>query len=301
MTVFNNLKNIKSIYHNNKEIVAVYAGGKMVYKKDNNGGNTGSEIDPTYNYFVFDTSLFDGNSSNKTTEIKLFEYYDFNWGTITYDYGLTDWGDGTIDSESSHTYANEGVYIVKTRYRLMIDYTLAPIAKNMLVNCLGLSNDIDTKRYYFAHSPNLKTIDASTFDMRNVKTLSHMFYNCTSLVSADLSNWSLDSLGLADTNAYWYEVGDRCTSGMFRNCTSLTSLNLSGWNIKYPGYIYNTEYMFYGCTSLKSLNLSNCSDSIINLFVPLLPTRENNDGIIYVDNIKDTYPSVSGWTYSIYN
>ena len=67
------------------------------------------EIDRDYNYYVFDTSKASG------TTVSLLSRIDgSSWD------GLTDWGDGTIDSSQKHTYASDGIYTVKTNIQLMV-------------------------------------------------------------------------------------------------------------------------------------------------------------------------------------
>ena len=76
----------------------------------NNELNIGDEeLDPTYNYYVFNTSLASG------TRITLQNY---RAGDTTDWNGLTDWGDGCIDSLLTHKYAENGVYTVKTKYMI---------------------------------------------------------------------------------------------------------------------------------------------------------------------------------------
>lgn len=60
----------------------------------------------------------------------------------------------------------------------------------------------------------------------------HMFKECNSLISLDLSNW--DTSGLQDIQE------------MFYNCTSLQYLNLSTWN---TSNVNNVRNMFYGVPS----------------------------------------------------
>ena len=45
--------------------------------------------------------------------LKLVQYVDINEKIDSL--SLTDWGDGTVDKLSSHTYKNIGAYIVKTK------------------------------------------------------------------------------------------------------------------------------------------------------------------------------------------
>ena len=266
----------------------------------NNELNIGDEeLDPTYNYYVFNTSLV------SDTNINLQACSDINLGDFTYDYGVTYWGDGTFGGagEYNHTYASDGYYTVKTRYRLGNCGTEGNNVntRKMIIGCKCLNNDMEEYADHFSYCPNLREVDLTKCDMSKVMTLSGMFDTCTSLVSVNLSGWNIRKLGhiprdYYDVPPYWYEHYRRGTMYMFRGCPLLESVDLSGWNISVK---FDTDYMFFGCNSLKYLNLSNCSDETINLFVPQLPTRSDNEGIIYVSEIKSTYPTVNGWSYAL--
>ena len=262
----------------------------------NNELNIGDEeLDPTYNYYVFDTSLASG------TNIDLQPYIENNIGEITYDYGITYWGDGTFGGYN-HTYANDGYYTVKTRYRLSnCGYEGNNVnIRKMIIGCKCLNNDMSEYAGHFSYCPNLRHVDLTKCDMSKVMTLYGMFRNCASLVSVNLSGLNIGKLGYAPnyskTPPYWYENQFKGTARMFYGCTLLESVDLSGWNISVK---FDADYMFYGCPSLKTINLSNCSDETINLFVPQLPARSDNEGIIYVSEIKSTYPTVNGWSYAL--
>ena len=68
----------------------------------------------------------------------------------------------------------------------------------------------------------------------------HMFYNCSSLIKIDLSEFNT--------------INVKNMSFMFCGCSSLKSLDLSSFNTSKVEYMSN---MFYGCTSLQSLDLSS--------------------------------------------
>ena len=79
---------------------------------------------------------------------------------------------------------------------------------------------------------------------RELINAKHMFYECSSLTSLDLSNFNTNNV----TSMY-------C---MFSDCSSLTSLNLSNFN---TNNVTNMSYMFSYCSSLTSLTLSNFNTS----------------------------------------
>jgi len=100
--------------------------------------------------------------------------------------------------------------------------------------------NIKNMSYMFYNCSSLNSLDLSNFNTNNVTKMSYMFYNCHSLTSLNLSNFNTNNV----TNM----------SGMFSDCSSLTSLNLSNFN---TNNVTNMSNFFAFCTSLTSLDLSN--------------------------------------------
>ena len=71
------------------------------------------------------------------------------------------------------------------------------------------------------------------FNNNNIKDMSYMFNECTSLIYLHLFNFNNNVKAMAY---------------IFNECTSLTSLNLSNFNNN------NVNNMFCDCSSLTSLN-----------------------------------------------
>ena len=82
------------------------------------------------------------------------------------------------------------------------------------------------------------------FNTSKVTNMSHMFFNCSSLTSLDLSSFNTSN------------VTDM--SDMFDNCSSLTNLDLSSFN---TSNVMDMSYMFDDCSSLTSLVLSSFDTS----------------------------------------
>lgn len=219
---------INSIYAGEKKIIEMYIGDRLIY-----GGNH-IEIDQTYNYFVFDTSLIEG-----VTTVKL---YDNRSGDTTSWDGLTDWGDGTVDTLTTHTYSEDGKYTVKTKYALNNGnrFTGNSNTKKMLTKCLGVNNNITQMKFFFTDCSNLTTINFSNFDASNVINMEGTFYACTSLTSLNLSHFNTSI------------VTDM--SSIFYGCNSLVSINLSNWN---TSIVTDMSYMFNSCYNITYLNISN--------------------------------------------
>ena len=76
--------------------------------------------------------------------------------------------------------------------------------------------------------------------MSNVKNMSFMFSNCSSLISTpDLSKWTINKEDNISMN------------NMFNGCISLAYLpNLENWNFE---YLPDTRFIFESCISILSL------------------------------------------------
>ena len=94
--------------------------------------------------------------------------------------------------------------------------------------------------YMFYNCSSLESIDLSSFNAINIKSMSYMFSLCSSLKSIDLS-----SCNTTNVNNMSY---------LFSACSSLKSVDLSSFN---TSNVNNMSYMFSVCSSLKSINLSS--------------------------------------------
>lgn len=203
------------------------------------------------NLFTFDTS----KASSKTVKLQS------NSGGVDNHDGITNWGDGTVDSSLEHTYTADGVYTIETKYLINDGSTGDSDTRKMLVGCSAVNSDMTDFSYLFYNCTNLTTLDASNWDTTKVINMKAMFSGCTSLATLNISGWSTSN------------VTD--TSSMFSNCIVLTSLDvsefdvsnvqmmnsmffksgvvtldLSTWNTK---NVTNMNSMFKQCTSLTSI------------------------------------------------
>ena len=257
---------IKDVYAGDDKIKSVYVGDNLVYS-----AQSGIEIDPLYNYFVFDTSKV----SNSTT-VTLQNYRAGD--STTWD-GLTDWGDGTIDSNRSHTYASNGVYTVKTKYMINKGSTGDSSTRLMLINCTGINSNITTASHMFADCTSLTSLDLSNFDTSNVTDMTYMFSECTSLTSLNLSGWNTSKVIIMNH--------------MFDNCASLTRLDLSSFN---TSSVEDMRYMFYNCSKLAYLDLSNFNTKSIGTSssgYQKMTYMFHNCKMLYENNVKMTNCSSS--------
>ena len=101
----------------------------------------------------------------------------------------------------------------------------------------------------FYECSSLISLNLSNFDTSQIEYMDFMFSGCTSLVSLDLSNFNTNQVITMHS--------------MFYNCSSLTSLDLSNFNITNE---INIDLMFSGCHELTFLNLENTILNDYNIF-----------------------------------
>ena len=90
------------------------------------------------------------------------------------------------------------------------------------------------------------------------------FYGCSSLISADLSNYAIDITSLNE---------------LFGKCTSLQNVTL---NVK---RVQSVTGMFKDCFSLKYLDLSNFNGNKIQLNSDFFPTELTSVTVVYNSSI----------------
>ena len=99
----------------------------------------------------------------------------------------------------------------------------------------------------FYDCSSLKSADLSSFNTTNVNNMCAMFNVCSSLESINLS--SLNTTKVKDM------------SFMFAGCESLKSIDLSSFDTT---NVKDMERMFGGCSSLKSIDLSSFNTTNVN-------------------------------------
>lgn len=248
MPVFNNLKKIKGIYHNNKKIKTVHYNNLLVYQDEytEDDDDIIIDVDTTYNYFVFDTS--------KVADTTTVTLQDYRAGDTTEYDGLTDWGDGIIDSELTHTYDTDGIYIVKTKYmindRIFNSDTQSfgdLNTKIMLVTCYNINKNITNFKCLFEGCSSLMSLNLSNFNTENVTNMNSMFYGCSSLKKLNMTGW--DTSNVTDMG------------GMFYGCSKLPLINVSHFNVS---KVTKMNYMFVSCkvngSHFKNWDISNATN-----------------------------------------
>ena len=257
----------------------------------------------TFRQYSLDFNIFEieANDTNGML-LTLYENPDKIGEATTY---TTDWGDGTVDNNTSHTYSTVGTYTIKTK--LQPNNINTKNDNKLIKKVLNIRNDISNLSYFccgclnmeqfsidniinatnmrsmFYRCKSLTSLDVSNFNTSNVTDMSWMFHSCNSLTSLDISNF--DTLNVTDMSV------------MFYNCYYLTSLDVSNFD---TSNVTNMSWMFCGCSSLTSLDVSNfdtskvtnmslmfsCCDSLTSLDL-------SNFDTLNVTNMSEMFDSCS--------
>ncbi|MBD5552384.1 MAG: BspA family leucine-rich repeat surface protein [Lachnospiraceae bacterium] len=134
----------------------------------------------------------------------------------------------TIDTDGKLTVSGSGDFSSS----LWADYKESVISAE--VNVTGMASTYEM----FYECTSLVSVDLSGLNTENVTDMSWMFSGCSSLESLDLSRF--DTRNVTDMSL------------MFSGCSSLESLDLSSFN---TGNVTDMHWMFSSCSSLTSLDL----------------------------------------------
>lgn len=270
MTIKIGNSSIKRIQLGSSIVKSAYLGSKLVYGSaiTNAPSESVPELGPDdeYNIFVFDTSIkeLDGTSYDTIT------LHNSTKGDTTTWNGLTDWGDGTVNSELSHTYNVKGTYLVKTKWVASDDEgslkSNTRAARVTLIKCLNVNKNITEFSHLFYNCGNLKSVSFDKNTTYNINTMDFMFAGCSDLEGIDLSNintskvtnmlstfescGSLTSLDVSKLNT----SNVTTMRAMFSHCHSLTYINLSSLN---TSKVTDMSFMFDDCTNLTTINVSS--------------------------------------------
>jgi len=163
------------------------------------------------------------------------------------------WGDGTIDTTNTHTYASGGVYTVTiegavTTFRFNNG---GDRRKILDISNWGTFNITTTADFFGCSNLVISAVDApilTTLDLSNT------FRGCTSLVNPNLSAWDTSSV---------QSMGGSYVTGMFTSCTSLVNPDLSGWDTSSVTHMYA---VFYNCNNFNSPSISDWDVSSVLYF-----------------------------------
>ena len=249
-------KDITKIYFRGNEIVALYQGSTLIFKKSGvvppkpTGVYT---VRGTVNPFAGEQSIqlcvngkqeqFNVNSDNT------FEHTFVNVPVTNMGYFTQPCRDKlrTLDLSEFDTSQVTSMYEAFYQCNKLEEINLTNV---------DTSNVTDMTQM-FSSCSNLTSLDLSSFNTSNVTDMYGMFKECTNLTSLDVSNF--------DTSKVTNMVS------MFNYCSSLTSLDVSNFN---TSKVTNMYYMF--------ANHSKLTDLYINFDVrSIKDDTYNYDGIFY--------------------
>ena len=177
---------------------------------------------------------------------------------------ITNWGDGAINRDTTHTYSREGRFIIRTEIPNPLGLGTGSPASADKTHCITKIFKLHTSiltngNYLLAGFDSLYRIYDLTFD--NTANGSHMLDGCTKLAVFNAENWN---------------IGGTDLSYMFNNCPSITHVS-----INIPDNIKNISYMFNGCTGLRDISGSRFGAGITTT-TDWIPKSQ----ILYANNIS---------------
>lgn len=210
-----------------------------------------------------------------------------------------DWGDGTANStvtsyndpDAVHVYASAGDYTVTIKglaehvstrsstdgEKLIRVMDLGDMgwknlsdafsyAMNLTSFAGGYTADVTNMSGMFDWTPNLLTVDVTSFNTSNVTRMNRMFFGASKVTSLDLSSfdtskvttmqmmfWGMNEVTSINLSSFDTHAVLEMTS-MFANTYKLASLNLSHFQ---TAQVTDMGSMFYHARSLTTLDLSN--------------------------------------------
>ena len=183
--------------------------------------------------------------------------------------GNKNWGDGTSDATTSHTYSATGNYMITCDGTTIPEYVMGHsynVADYTLIRARISNNVTSFGRVAFSNCGSLTSI---TIPNSVTRFGSAVFADCHCLTSVTIPN----SVTSIITSNYACQLVDKCYSLKnivisknvtnlytypFRNCTALTSITI-------PNSVTNIEIStFDGCHALTSITIPNSVTSIGN-------------------------------------
>lgn len=266
---------LKAIDFNTSEYMPnyVYTINSVQYESEEPKPPTPPEPEPPttedddYNIYKFDTTKTVGD---KTVTL----FANRRGDTTTWD-GVTDWGDGTTDTNLTHTYAEDGVYVVKTKHDLDHSASYKNNTRFKLIDCLYINKNMTDLADFFNYCINVvEFTNIRKWDISKVINLHCTFMKCRGLTKLDLSGWITDNVTVMDNTfngcgklailnlSGWNTSNVTRADATFRGCSALTILNLSSW---ITTKMTNMNAMLYACSKLATLDISNFNmDNVTN-------------------------------------
>ena len=174
-------------------------------------------------------------------------------------------------NENNTILLEKNIYSIKLIWNYTInkfDYIFCGLVNIIEIDFSDFNtSQINSMKSAFKDCINLKKINfGNNFDTSSTRSMHYMFFNCTSLISLNLSSFITSNVNEIECMFYYcssleyLDVSNFNTSiiqsfsQMFRNCKSLKSLDLHSFNTE---IVENMNEMFANCISLTSLDISS--------------------------------------------
>ena len=229
-----NVTDMSGMFFGCSGLTTIYVSDKFVTAKVDDGADMFFGCTSLKGATVYDDSKVDQAYANCGTGYFTpgCAYAEFDEGTetLTFKCGLSKPA-GAYDLNEG---ANAPAWIKK-------DWSMNDHIKNVVFDASFANARPTSCNMWFIYCYNLTKIEGiENLNTVNVKNMSNMFYNCSSLTSLDLSKFDTQNV--------------KKMNYMFSGCSGLKSLNLSKFNTQNVTGMYG---MFSGCSGLTSLDLSN--------------------------------------------
>ena len=232
-------KDITKIYFRGNEIVALYQGSTLIFKKSGGGSTT----EPTGVYTVRGTvNPFSGEQSiqlcvnGKQEQFNVnsdntFEHTFVNVPITNMDYFTQPCRDKlkTIDLSNFDTSQVTSMYKAFYQCDKLEEINLTNVDTGNVTNMIGM----------FSYCRNLTSLDVRNFDTSKVTDMESMFSYCRNLTSLDVSNFDTSNV--------------TSMGHMFNGCENLKSLDLSNFD---TSKVTRLQYMFYDNEKLTDLYIN---------------------------------------------
>ena len=216
-----------------------------------------------------------------------------------------DWGDGTIDTNTSHTYTNEGEYVIKIKGN---SNNVVTVSSSILS---GSQNNVEyalNKIYFNSNTLISQNVVQYSYDVKYIslpKTYKNNTVNCLLLRNTNIIHLNLPKGITTFLTENFYNclflksisISNECikhnsNGGTFKQCKNLKFITL-------PNGTTRAEVeLLYGCNSLEEVYLPNsitelgnysCSQclSLKNIHLPVSLTMLRNYALSYCENLQE--------------